>query len=180
MKKFFDIKFLKFLIVGVLNTIVGNGLSFVLLNLTGLGFWGSSAISYIIASVMSYFLNKNFTFQNKEKGVKPVLRFAINIAICYFLAYGIAQPFVKWLLSLPSISIWVNNLLATSFMIKLFKGNLVKFTENLALLVGMILFTLFNYVGQRFFAFKEDETKEDNAKEENTKENKKVENSTKA
>ena len=89
LKSFFDIKFWKFILVGVLNTIVGTGLQFVFYNLTFLndmnetGVIIASSASYILASVMSYFLNKYFTFKNKEKGIKPILRFALNIAVCY-------------------------------------------------------------------------------------------------
>ena len=128
-----DEKMLKFLLVGVLNTLVGNGLSFLLLNLTPLGYWGSSALSYALASVMSYFLNKYYTFKNTETGWRPVVRFALNIAVCYGLAYGIAEPVARWLLS----------------------GATVTVRENVAMLVGMCLFTGFNYLGQRLFAFRD-------------------------
>lgn len=141
-KKFFDIKFWKFLLVGVLNTLIGNGLMFLLYNFTPLhdfvlgavdGYWISSSMGYIIGSVVSYFLNKHFTFKNQEKGVKPALKFALNIAACYFLAYGLAQPLVEWILS----------------------GQPVNVQTNIAMLAGMCLFVVFNYIGQRFFAFKE-------------------------
>ena len=33
-KKFFDIKFWKFILVGILNTVVGNGIMFLLYNFT--------------------------------------------------------------------------------------------------------------------------------------------------
>ncbi len=129
----FDEKAWKFLLVGILNTLVGNGLSFVLLNVAGWGYWLSSAVSYALASVMSYFLNRYFTFKysGNEKGV--IFRFALNIAVCYGLAYGLAQPAVTYLLS---------NLSS-------------KWQENIAMLTGMGLFVVFNYLGQRFFAFRE-------------------------
>ncbi len=143
LKKFFDIKFWKFILVGILNTVVGNGLMFLLYNFTPIkdldavfnngGYWVSSALGYIIGSVVSYFLNKHFTFKNKEKGIKPALRFTINIAVCYFLAYGLAEPFTAWVLSGQSKTI----------------------QTNIAMLVGMCLFVAFNYIGQRFFAFRE-------------------------
>ncbi len=117
--------------MGVLNTLVGNGLSFLLLNLTGLGYWLSSALSYLLASVMSYVLNKRFTFRNRESGWRPAARFAVTVGVCYLLAYGLAQPFAAWLLS----------------------GAAPRVQENGAMLVGMCLFTGLNYLGQRLFAF---------------------------
>ncbi len=130
----FDEKAWKFLLVGILNTLVGNGLSFLLLNVAGWGYWLSSSVSYALASVMSYFLNRYFTFKYAGKGWGVVLRFALNIAVCYGLAYGLAQPLVETLLS----------------------GLAPKWQENIAMLVGMGLFVAFNYLGQRFFAFREE------------------------
>ena len=62
-KKFFDIKFWKFILVGVINTLVGNGLQFVLFALFAWdryewGVWLASALGYLIGSIVSYFLNK--------------------------------------------------------------------------------------------------------------------------
>ena len=128
-----DVKLVKFILVGLLNTAADAGLSFALINLTSLNMWWCTAIPCAIASVLSYFLNKHFTFKNTEKGIKPVLRFAINIAACYGLAYGIAIPAMEWLLSGASAAL----------------------RDNLTKVAGMCLFTGFNYLGQRLFAFKE-------------------------
>ena len=129
----FDEKLWKFLLVGVLNTLVGNGLMFLLYNLAGFGYWPATAVSYTLASVMSYFLNRHFTFKYKSGGILVVLRFALNIAVCYGLAYGLAKPLIRWLLSSASVTV----------------------RDNVAMLAGMCLFVGFNYLGQRFFAFRE-------------------------
>lgn len=129
----FDEKLWKFLLVGILNTLVGNGLMFLLYNLAGLGYWPATALSYALASVMSYFLNRYFTFKYTQGGWLVVLRFALNITICYGLAYGLAKPLIRLLLS----------------------GAAEKVRDNIAMLAGMCLFVGFNYLGQRFFAFRE-------------------------
>ena len=127
-----DIKFLKFILVGLLNTAADAGISFTLINLTDWNMWWCTAIPCAIASVLSYYLNKHFTFKNKEKGWKPVFRFAVNIGACYLLAYGIAIPAMEWVLSGASATL----------------------RDNLTKVAGMCLFTGFNYLGQRLFAFK--------------------------
>lgn len=137
-KKVVDIKLIKFIIVGIINTMVGTAIMFGLYNLAGYSYWVSSAANYILTSILSYFLNKYFTFQHKGDNLKSMARFAINIAICYLLAYGIAKPAVMHILSGYSKSV----------------------QENTAMLVGMCLFVGFNYLGQRFFAFKETDEKE--------------------
>jgi len=128
----FDAKMWKFLLVGALNTLVGDGLSFLLINTTRIGMWWATALPTALASVMSYFLNKNFTFKNTEKDWKPALRFALNIAVCYLLAYGIAIPVMQWALSAAAPAL----------------------RDNIAKVTGMVLFTGFNYLGQRLFAFR--------------------------
>ena len=105
-KQFFDIKFWKFIMVGILNTIVGMGLQFLFFNLCGWGEWISSIVGYILGSILSYFLNKYFTFKNKEKGWKPIAKFALNIAVCYGLAYGIAIPLTKWICVANSLTMF--------------------------------------------------------------------------
>ena len=131
-KKLLDKTFLKFILVGVINTAVGTAVMFAAYDWLGFSYWISSALNYIIGSIVSYFLNKNYTFESKERGWKPIARFVINISVCYLLAYGIAKPVMKAILS----------------------GFTVKFQENMAMLVGMGLFVVLNYFGQRFFAFK--------------------------
>ena len=127
-----DEKLLKFILVGLLNTAADAGLSFLLINLTDLNMWWCTAIPCALASVLSYFLNKHFTFKNTEKGLWPVVRFAVNIAACYLLAYGIAIPLMEWVLS------------AADPVLR----------DNLTKVAGMCLFTGFNYLGQRLFAFR--------------------------
>lgn len=139
---FWDKTFLKFILVGAINTLFGTVIMFGFYNVLHLNYWISSAANYFWGSVLSYFLNKHFTFQNKEKGWKPIVRFSINISLCYFIAYGIAKPLVT----------------------KILADGTKTFRENVAMLVGMCLFVGLNYLGQRFFAFKEDKSEETSEK----------------
>ncbi|MBE5928529.1 MAG: GtrA family protein [Lachnospiraceae bacterium] len=132
-KKLFDKTFLKFILVGIANTVFGMAIMFILYNAFGVNYWISSAANYVCGSILSYFLNKYFTFQNKEKSLAVIVRFVVNITICYFIAYGVAKPFVRFI----------------------FSGAGTKIQDNMAMLAGAGLFMILNYFGQRFFAFKE-------------------------
>ncbi len=134
-KQLLDITFWKFVLVGIVNTVVGTAVMFVAYNIFHFNYWISSASNYIIGSIVSYFLNKYFTFQNKEKSVKQIVMFIINITICYLLAYGLAKPIVAWILNDQS--------------------KLVQ--DNVSMLMGMGAFVVFNYLGQRIFVFKKEE-----------------------
>ena len=132
LRNLFDAKLWKFLLVGVINTLVGTAIMFGLYNLASCSYWVSSAANYVLTSILSFFLNKYFTFQNKERSAQQVLRFALNIAVCYLLAYGIAKPLcLRWLATASASA-----------------------RDNVSMLVGMCLFTGLNYLGQRLFAFR--------------------------
>lgn len=76
-KKLLDRTFWKFILVGIINTIVGTSVMFLCYNAFHLNYWVSSAMNYIIGSIVSYFLNKYFTFQNKQRSWKIVIKFII-------------------------------------------------------------------------------------------------------
>ena len=88
--KLIDRTLLKFVVVGVINTLFGSAVMFAMYNLLGCSYWVSSAANYVFGSILSFFLNKHFTFQNQSKGIGVVIKFTVNIIVCYLLAYGIA------------------------------------------------------------------------------------------
>lgn len=130
--KLIDGTVVRFLLVGVINTLVGCGTMFLLYNWAHCSYWLSSAANYIIGGIVSFFLNKYFTFRKKEWSWKQVLKFAVNVAVCYLLAYSFAKPLT--MRALAGQSLWLQ--------------------ENVAMFVGMCLYTALNYLGQRFFAFR--------------------------
>lgn len=77
-KKFLDITFLKFVLVGVINTLVGTAVMFLCYNALHLDYWFSSAMNYVVGSIVSYFLNKYFTFQNKERSWRIVAKLPVR------------------------------------------------------------------------------------------------------
>ena len=125
---------IRFIIVGVINTLFGTAIMFVFYNVFHLSYWISSASNYFFGSILSYFLNKSFTFKYGKADFKSIFRFTVNILVCYVLAYGIAKPVMRWALSGYSVTV----------------------QENVSMVLGMVLFVALNYLGQRFFAFKKD------------------------
>lgn len=129
MKKLIDASFWKFLLVGVGNTLLSLLLMFAL---EGLGYWPSTAIAYVAGAVMSFFLNRSFTFHSEETLGRSAVKFALNVAVCYAVGYGLARLLMPTSAE-PYALLWY---------------------ERASKLVGMGLYTLLNYFGQRFFAFK--------------------------
>lgn len=138
-KIFYDKTFLKFIIAGIINTLVGAGVMFALYNIFHCSYWVSSIMNYVVGSVVSFVLNKYWTFKSKAFSLKEVIYFIVNIAVCFFIAYSLAKPFTMYLLRGYSISV----------------------QENTAMFIGMIIFTGLNYLAQRFIVFKGRENAKD-------------------
>ena len=64
-KKWIDGTVPRFLLVGVINTLVGCGAMFLLYNLAHWSYWLSSAANYLLGGIVSFFLNKYFTFRKR-------------------------------------------------------------------------------------------------------------------
>lgn len=142
---------LSFGVVGIMNTLLGFVLMMIFYNVLHWSYWVTSATSYTIGSVFSFFMNRHFTFNHKKENAeankktankadkkhnsiwKEGIRFAISTIVCYLLAYSIAKPLMKMILR------------------DVFPINIV---ENLAMMAGMVLYTTFNFFGQKFFVFR--------------------------
>ena len=143
--KAFVAEVVRFGMVGVLNTLLGWVIMAVLYNLIHLNYWLSTGISYFIGGVFSYHVNARFTFQveNRDKGLP--WRFAVNIIVCYLIAYGTAQPLIRYALSAqPAVIV-----------------------DNIAMLAGMCFFVVLNFCGQKLLVFRTTGRKtEDRGREE--------------
>lgn len=134
LEKIFSLEQSRFIVVGIMNTIIGMAAMFIAYNVFHLGYWISSACDYIIGSIFSYYANKYFTFKSEKKSMAEVIRFAINIVICYFVAYGVAKPMMNLCLGSMKLS--------------------VSIFEQLSMILGMCIFIVLNYFGQKLFVFK--------------------------
>ena len=132
-----DQKLFKFLAVGIVNTILGAGVMFLLYNVFEVSYWISSACNYIVGGIVSFFLNKSFTFKNHQKSLKQIVLFIITLAVCYFVAYIAAKKIIYFIFSTSPEKI---------------KG-------NIALICGMCIYMGLNYIGQRLIVFSEENEK---------------------
>ena len=132
---------IKFFLVGIVNTLVGASVMFALYNFAQCSYWLASACNYIAGGIVSFFLNKFFTFKNDRKSPVQVLLFVLNVGACYLVAYAVARNLVRLVLRDASQSM----------------------ADNIAMLCGMCLYTALNYIGQRFivFADKTDKSKQE-------------------
>lgn len=137
-RQLFQSSFFRFLLVGVGNTLLSMAITFLLYNLAGIEPVIASAIAYVAGAVMSFFLNRRFTFHSQAGFWPSALKFALNVAILWIITTPFLQPWLAGLLQGPLGERWAN---------------------NISLVICMGLYTILNYLGQRFFAFRKTEGK---------------------
>ncbi|MDR6878602.1 GtrA family protein [Bacillus sp. 3255] len=127
--------FARFLLVGLFNTLVGLSSSFALFNLLHLNYWASTFIGNTIGAIVSYFLNRTFTFRSRATVGSSWWKFAVVIMSCYGLSYG-----GSLLLAEAAAAIW--------------PGIPAGWLHNGAILVGNGVYTIGNYLGHKYFTFR--------------------------
>lgn len=132
--------FFRFLLVGVVNTIVGLTSMYLFLHGFGFSYWASTFIGNIIGACVSYYLNRTFTFKSSAAVGKSMFRFAAVILACYFISYYLGQTFAFYLFSHLT-----------------FLSN--KYTDDAAVLFGTGIYTITNYFGQKLFVFQKNKNK---------------------
>lgn len=123
--------FIRFMIIGIANTIIGLGITFLFLHLIGAAYWAATFIGNSIGAVMGYVLNRTFTFQSKRPFKESFWRYTLVIISCYFLSYGISEQMTK---------------LVPNFYDEL--------RQDLAVLLGACLYTITNFFGQKIIVFR--------------------------
>jgi len=126
--------FFRFLLVGVANTILGLSVIYLLLHLVGMSYWMSTFLGNSVGAMMSYYLNRRFTFRSKNAVSKSLILFVIVTLLCYVVSYSIGMNLVEWLLG-------------TSNSLK--SGT----KTDLAVLISTGLYTVLNYLGQKWLVF---------------------------
>lgn len=128
-KQFFSAtnSFYRFILVGMLNTLIGLSTIFFLMKFFNQSYWTATFIGNGIGAVNSFFLNRTFTFNSKVSIWKGSIKFFLMSFICYFFSFSLAEK-------IASKTIIINN--------------------EIAVLMGTFLYIITNYVGQKYFVFR--------------------------
>lgn len=125
--------FIRFLLVGLINTAVGLSIMYACLLLFHLSYWNSTFIGNLVGAAVSYMLNKNITFQSNARFVGSSIRFIIVILASYFIAYKLGLVLVEAAVGKSPL--------------------LTDYVEVIAVLFGSGMYTILNYLGQKYLVF---------------------------
>lgn len=132
------LQFVRFCVVGVMNTCVTLIVIFVCKSWLGVNPYLSNALGYICGLINSFLWNKQWVFRSDKGYRNEALRFAAGFALCYLL-----QFLVVWAMS------------SGSFGKKEFElGAFVLSGYGVATLVGNVVYTACNFAYNKIVTFK--------------------------
>ena len=131
-------QFIKYCMVGVLNTLVTLGVIYLCKSLLGWNLYVSNALGYICGVINSFLCNKQWVFQSKGRYLPEAIKFIVGFLLCY----GI-QLWVVWMIT----ESWIGDL---DFRIL----GIVLSGYGIATLLGNVVYTLANFVYNRLVTFR--------------------------
>ena len=133
-----SVQFLKYIMVGCLNTGITLGVILGCKSLLGINPYISNAIGYIAGLINSFIWNKNWVFKSQKGYTREALKFAIGFGLCYGL-----QLLVVYLLNSTSFGNYQWDLL----------GIFTLSGYGVATLFGNIVYTIANFIYNRLITF---------------------------
>jgi putative flippase GtrA len=117
----------KFLVVGLLNTVVGLTVIFLAKWIVAMGDVPANLLGYVVGLVVSFAGNRGWTFRHTGAALPAAAKFAVVIA----LAYGLNLATVLYAIDVLHLDTYLSQA------------------------AGIIPYTLFTFVGLRYYAFRE-------------------------
>lgn len=143
MKKLIDKTTFAYLCVGILNFLVCTGIMFLLYNVFHVSSHVAPLVNYGLGSVFWYLACRYLLFRNARTTAGQLVRFVMNVAACYVVAYYVvALPLTRLLLQSAAVQVLFD-----------FAG-ISKAEGNCRMSIGAAVYAVLNYFGQRFFVFR--------------------------
>ena len=89
-------QFIRYNLVGTINTIAGFSIIFLLM-FFGLSATVSNAIGYAIGSILSFYLNKKYTFKSTQHSKSQMVKFFTILGVSYILNFITLQWLLEFL-----------------------------------------------------------------------------------
>ena len=131
-------RFIKYCLVGVLNTLVTLGVIFVTKSVFGWNPYLCNALGYVAGVTNSFLWNKTWVFRSTGGYRSEALKFLVGFGICYSLQF--AAVFALTQGSFGSIEVDFGWFVLSGY--------------GLATLLGNVLYTLVNFVYNKLITFR--------------------------
>ncbi|MGN0191973.1 MAG: GtrA family protein [Candidatus Gastranaerophilaceae bacterium] len=141
-------EFAKYCLIGVINTLVGISTAFICLNILGISYSVATAAAYITGSIVSFLLNKKYTFKNKGSIFAQFIKFFTTMLPAYIFSYYTGFLIAKKYYSAPYI-IDVLQFLHTHT-----NTSMRTLTDDFGVLISMVIYLFVGFIINKFFVFK--------------------------
>lgn len=136
------LQFVKYCLVGVLNTLVTFGVIYLCKSLLGMNMYVSNALGYIAGVINSFLFNRQWVFKSGGKVYREAVRFVVGFGLCYGLQFALVlllteSPFGALMFRIPVAGIVLSG-------------------YGIATILGNVVYTLANFVYNRFVTFKQE------------------------
>ena len=146
MNKIITKEFIAYCLVGLVNTFVGISTAFVCLNFLLLSYAISTGMSYVFGIIVSFFLNKKYTFKNKDKlGMQFVKFFSTMLPayiVSYWAGYELTHLFFKYGVRLLNLLTEIINIPQD------------RTVDNISVLCSMAIYLIVGFSVNKFIVFK--------------------------
>ena len=132
------VQLLKYGVIGVSNTLITLVVFYVINTLMGLDYAVANTLGYILGFINSFVWNRTWVFRTGGNVWREAGLFALGFIICFALQMGVSQ----WLLSTSLHDLTISWL------------PMKNTGENVIMCLSMVVYTLANYVYNRFVTFK--------------------------
>lgn len=134
-------QFVRYLMVGVINTLVTLLVIYICKSIIGVNLWVSNFIGYVAGVINSFLWNKLWVFHSHGRGWQGEgLKFLIGFVLCYGLQFA-----ATWLLT--------TYVIYDDFLVSVagfsFSG------YGVATVIGMMVYTMANFVYNRLVTFRQ-------------------------
>ena len=132
------VQLLKYGVIGVSNTLITLVVFYVINTLMGLDYAVANTLGYILGLINRFVWNRTWVFRTGGNVWREAGLFALGFIICFALQMGVSQ----WLLSTSLHDLTISWL------------PMKNTGENVIMCLSMVVYTLANYVYNRFVTFK--------------------------
>ncbi len=141
-------QFVKYIIVGGMNTLVTLAVIFILKSMFGLNPYFSNAVGYAAGLVNSFLWNRGWVFHSEGKRIGEAARFLLGFGLCYLL-----QLATVWMLATRT---HLNEMLVSMPLphLPLLPAEFTLSGYGIATIIGMMVYTVANYAYNRWVTFK--------------------------